>query len=603
MKVRATVLALVLAGCATSSAFRAGEKAERRRDYDQAVLEYSRALKARPDDIHIRKALERARLRASDEHARSGRRLLARGLHKEALDEFKLALDLDPGSASLPRDIETAERHQRGVGPGPSVQVLKDRVRERSLPGLDLGPGVQEPLGLSFRGASLRETYLALGRAAGVNFVFDPQFQDQTITIDLRDVGFEQALSAIGSVGRTFHRVLDARVINVLPDTPAKRRDNEQQVVRTFFLSNADLKETIDLLRIVLGARRVAPLPGANALTINDTPDKVAAAERIINIVDKQRAEVMVEVEILEVNRTRLKEYGIEITSGITSGVAGAIFPRETIEETVRDVEGNPVFTRDRPLTLDDNPYRASNLLITSLPGVIYRLLKTDTSSRLLANPQLRTAEGQTAQARFGDQVPVPVTVFSPIATGGVAQQPVTSFEYKNVGVNIDITPRVHHDGEVTLGLKLEISSLGPLFQNNPTFRSRTVNSTIRLRDGETNVLAGLISDEERTSLSGLPGLSNVPVIGRLFSRNRSEGLETDIVMTLTPHIIRQTTLTEEDLRSFSVGTESTPMLFEVPSIPPVAPPAPRLQESPRPEPIRPPAPAAAPVPSPSPLT
>ncbi len=599
MKIAGVLLAVVLAGCATSSAFRLGEKAERRRDYDQAVLEYSKAAKNDPDNPHYRKALERARLRASEEHARAGRRLLSRGLHKEALDEFRLALDLNPDSTTLAQDIETTERHQRGIGPGASVQALKDRVRERSLPGLDLGPGANEPLGLSFRNASLRETYLALGRAAGVNFVFDPGFLDQTISIDLRDVPFEQALNALGSVGRTFHRVLDARVVNVIPDTPSKRRDNEQQVVRTFFLSNADLKETIDLLRIVLGARRVAPLPGANALTINDTPDKVAAAERIISIVDKQRAEVMVEVEILEVNRTRLKEYGIEITSGlIGGGIQGAIFPKGTIAETVRDAQGNPIFTRDRPLTLDDNPYSSSNLLITSLPGVIYRLLKTDTNSRLIANPQLRTAEGETAQARFGDQVPVPVTVFAPIATGGVAQQPVTSFEYKNVGVNIDITPRVHHDGDVTLVLKLEISSLGPLFQGNPTFRSRIVNTTIRLRDGETNVLAGLISDEERTVYSGLPGLASVPVLGRLFAHNRVEGQESDIVMTLTPHIVRQTTLTEEDLRSFSVGTESSPLLFEVPSIPQVPPPAVRAPESPRPEPIRPP----APVPSPSPI-
>jgi general secretion pathway protein D len=597
MRIGAALLALALTACATSSAFRAGEKAERRRDYDQAVLEYSKALKNDPDNLHYRKSLERARLRASEEHARAGRRLLGRGLHKEALDEFKLALDLNPDSTTLGQDIEDAQRHQRGTGPGASVQALKDRVRERSLPGLNLGPGADEPLGLSFRNASLRETYLALGRSAGVNFVFDPSFLDQTISIDLRDVAFEQALTALASVGRTFHRVLDSRVVNVIPDTPAKRRDHEQQVVRTFFLSNADLKETIDLLRIVLGARRVAPLPGANALTINDAPDKVAAAERIIAIVDKVRAEVMVEVEILEVNRTRLKEYGIEITSGIGAGVAGAIFPRETITETVRDAEGNPVFTRERPITLDDNPYRASNLLISSLPGVIYRLLKTDTSSRLIANPQLRTAEGQTAQARFGDQVPVPVTVFSPIATGGVAQQPVTSFEYKNVGVNIDITPRVHHDGDVTLGLKLEVSSLGALFQNNPTFRNRTVTSMIRLRDGETNILAGLISDEERTSVVGLPGLASVPVIGRIFSRNRKETTETDIVMTLTPRIVRRTPLSEEDLRSFAVGGESSPLLFEVPAIPSMQ--APPRAEPPRIEPILPPAPVPTPTPPP----
>ena len=593
------VLALAFVGCATSAAFRAGERAERRQDFDRAVLEYSKALQEHPDNLDYRKSLGRAKLRASEEHALGGRRLLGRGLYKEALDEFKLALDLNPTSSTLPRDIAMAEAARRTNTPAPTVEQIKDRARERSLPGLVLGPGAQEPLGLSFRNASLRETYQALGKTAGVNFVFDPEFHDQPITIDLTNVPFEQALNALGSVGHTFHRVLDSHVVMVVPDTANKRREYEQQVVKTFFLSNADLKETIDLLRIVLGARRVAPLPGSNALTINDTPDKVAAAERIVGIVDKQRAEVMVEVEILEVNRTKLKEYGIELTSAPGgSGIVGAIFPAETITEAVKDAAGNPVFDRTRPITIKDNPYKASNLLVTALPGVIYRLLQSDTSSRLLANPQLRTVEGQTAQARFGDQVPVPVTTFSPIATGGVAQQPVTSFEYKNVGVNIDITPRVHQDGEVTLNLKLEISQVGPLFQNLPTFNSRTVTSVIRLKDGETNILAGLINDSERHSLTGIPGLASLPIVGRLFARNHDEAAQTDIVMTLTPHVLRRTELTEEDLRSFSVGGETSPLLFEVPPIPPIATPAPRTAEPPRIEPIRPP----SPVPSPSPI-
>jgi general secretion pathway protein D len=194
----------------------------------------------------------------------------------------------------------------------------------------------------------------------------------------------------------------------------------------------------------------------------------------------------------------------------------------------------------------------------------------------------------------------VPVTTFAPIAQGGVAQQPVTSFEYKNVGVNIDITPRVHHDGEVTLVLKLEISQVGPLFQNLPTFNSRTVSSQIRLKDGETNIIAGLITDTERHSLTGLPGIANLPLLGRLFARNHDEANQTDIVMTLTPHVIRRTSLTEEDLRSFSVGGETSPLIFEVPAIPPVSSPAPRLNEPPRVEPIRPPQPS--PLPSPSPI-
>ena len=226
--------------------------------------------------------------------------------------------------------------------------------------------------------------------------------------------------------------------------------------------------------------------------------------------------------------------------------------------------------------------------MVSALPGVIYRLLQQDSSTRLLANPQIRSSEGQTAQARFGDQVPVPVTTFAPIAQGGVSQQPITSFDYKNVGVNIDITPRVHHDGDVSLQLKLDISAVGaPGYQGLPTFNSRTLTSTIRLKDGETNILAGLIRDDERTSMTGLPGLASVPFLGRLFAKNHTETVQTDIVMTLTPHVVRRSELKEEDLRSFLVGGESSPLLFEVPTTPAQS--APARPEAPRIEPIRPP--------------
>jgi general secretion pathway protein D len=571
------VLLLGAAGCATSSSFRSGERAERRSDFDTAVVEYGRAVKADPDKFDYRTALSRARLRASAEHQAAGRRLLIRGLHKEAIDELRLALDLNPASSTLPGELQEAEKLRQGQH-RPTIDEVKDRTKERALPGLVLPH--PEPLGLSFRDASLREAYLALGKAAGVNFVFDAGFVDQTISIDVKDVGFDQALNALGAAGKTFHRVVDAQVVQVVPDTPTKRREYEQQVVKTFFLSNADLKESIDLIRIVLGARRVAPLPGANALTMNDTPDKIAAAERILSMIDKKRAEVVVEVELVEVNRSKLKEYGIEITSGIagTEGVVGAIFP-------------NPLSQN----TLGSSPYSQDNLVLTNLPGVIYRLLRTDGTTRLLANPQIRASEGQTAQARFGDQVPVPVTVFTPIASGGVSQQPVTSFEYKNVGVNIDITPRVHHDDEVTLNLKVDISSLGtPGYQGLPTFNSRQVTSVLRLKDGETSIMAGLISEAERSSMSGLPGLSSLPLLGRLFAHNKEEVTQSDIVLTLTPHVVRRAELSEEDLRSFTLGSETSPLLFEIPTATPSA--APRL-DPPRVEPIRPPSPAPTPEP------
>ncbi len=586
LRVASLALALLSAGCASSAAFRQGEKAERRRDYDAAVLAYSKALKEDPNNAGYQGSLQRARLRAAEAHSIAARRLAGRGQYKEALEEFRLALDLNP-TADLSAEIHEAETaRQRGVA-APDIPKMKERAREKTLAGLALGPEAREPLGLAFRGASLREAYQALGKTAGVNLVFDPTFQEQTISLDLKNVAFEEALEALSSVGHTFHRVVGEHVLMVVPDSPSKRREYEPQVVKSFFLSNADLKEAIDLLRVVLGARRVAALPGQNALTINDTPEKVAAAERILQVLDKRRAEVVVDVEILEVNRSRLKEYGIEITSRLpgVDGIAGAIFP---------DPRGTT--------TLKDAPYGRDNLVMTNLPGVIYRLLQSDTTTRLLANPQLRTTEGQNAQARFGDQVPVPVTTFAPIAQGGVQQQAITSFEYKNVGVNIDIAPRVHHDGEVSLALKLDISSVGPAgFQGLPTFNSRTVTSVIRLKDGETNILAGLISDQERRSLSGIPGLASVPLLGRLFARNKDENIETDIVMTLTPHVLKRPDLTEDDFKSFEVGADSQTVLFEAPIIP--APPslAPPLGTGIRVEPIRPPAPTPTPTPPPQP--
>ncbi len=327
-----------------------------------------------------------------------------------------------------------------------------------------------------------------------------------------------------------------------MPDTPAKRREYEDEVVRTFYLSNAELKETIDLLRIVVDLRRLAGVPGTNAITIKDTPERLAAAGRIIAAIDKSRPEVVIDVELLEVDRKRLREFGLQIASPPGSPSSPGISGSADVNQ-----EG---------LTLDSLRHLTSaDVFLTGVPALYYRLLKSDTNTRALASPQLRTAEGIPAQAKFGERVPVPVTVFSPIATGGVPQQPVTSFNYENIGVNIDITPRVHHNDDVSLAVKVEVSNVsGEGFGGLPTFGNRFINTVIRLKDGETNMLAGLIRDDERRVLDGVPGLSDLPIVGRLFSRNRQETQETDIILTLTPHIVRVLDLTEADLRPFRLG-------------------------------------------------
>jgi len=589
------VLALTIAvgGCATTGTYRSAQRAEQAEDYDRAVAEYTAALKKHPNDRTTQLALQRAKLRASQEHLTRARRLEATGKLDEALVEFELASELNPGNGDIDvalRNLRMQLRNRVAVSREGKTQLetLIDQSQKLGPAGFELPPDVRLPASLVFRDASVRDVYTVLARFANLNIVFDPMFRDDRISIDLSNVTLDQALAAIASATRTFYKVTAQRTVTVIPDTAAKRREYEEEIVRTFYLSNADLKETIDMLRIVVDARRIAPLTANNALTIKDTPERVAAAGRIIQAIDKARPEVVIDVELLEVNRTRLLEYGLQIASPGTAeptGINGAA-----------DIN-RPNFTLQDLANLSK-----SDVILTNLPALYYRLLKSDSNTRTLANPQLRTSEGVAAQARFGEQIPVPVTTFAPIATGGVAQQPITSFQYQNIGVNIDITPRTHHDDDVSLALKVVVTSqLGTGFGGLPTFGNREITTSIRLRDGETNLLAGLIRDDERTLMEGIPGLSDVPVVGRLFARNRKETTQTDVVLTLTPHIIRILDLSADDLRPFRVSGDANAPLIDLPIIqtPPVTIPPP-VQVPPPAQPAPPPAQNPAQPPQPA---
>ena len=591
---------LTLAGCATTSALRSGENAEAAQDYDRAVVEYTRTLQADPDNRSARQGLERSTLRSAQEHYTRGRRFHVAGRLNEALVELQLAAQLNPNDATVQQLLDTVRGEVRAGAAiardgKTQLETLIERSQNLQPSGLAL-PEIKLPTSLTFRDASSRDVYTALARMANVNIVFDPQFRDQPVTIDLRNALFADALASLSTATRNFYRVTAQQTITVIPDTPAKRTEYEEEIVRTFYLSNADVKETLDLLRIVIDNRRLAPITATNALSIKDTPERVAAAASLIAAIDKARPEVVIDVELLEFDRTRLREYGLQLASAGSAGIDGqADINREGF--TLRDLQD----------------ISNSGVFLTSVPGLFYRLLKADTDTRTLANTQLRTSEGMPAQARFGERVPVPVTTFSPIATGGVAQQPITSFNYENIGVNIDITPRTHHDGQVSLALRILVSSIsGTGFGGLPTFGNREISTVIRLQDGETNLLAGLIRDDERRVVEGIPGLSDIPLVGRMFAHNRRQTQESDIVLTLTPRIVRVLDLTEDDLRPFRVGRAGTagtggvidlPVVLDTapPQLPPAAQPQPAPPADAPPPPATPiqPPPPAAPAPPP----
>jgi general secretion pathway protein D len=552
--IAALVYPSLLAGCAlvasacAGNALKQAEAADMARDDDLAVARYLKAVRDNPDDRNAQAGLERAKLRASETHLVRGRRLFAIGRYEDAVVELQLASELNPTSSTAQEDlrrVRLALRTQlsRPEGGATQLESLLERTRDLAPAGYEL-PNVTLPSIATGQQSMSRTLYLTIAKLATLSVTFDSQFRDVPAPASLLSgMTVKQALDTVARSTSTFYQVSGPSTIVVVNDTPAKRREYADEVVRQFPVQNADLKETMDALRVVADARYLSPVTGTNAILVRDTAERVQVIGRLLAAFDKARPEVVVQVELLEVDRTRLREYGLQIASPGSTGIDGSVDANQEAGLTLQSL---------RNLTQAD-------VFLTNIPALYYRLLKTDSRTRTLANPHIRMMDGVSAIAKFGQEVPIPRLTITPIAQGGVNIQPQTQFDYRPIGVNIGITPRTHANDEVTLALNIELSSLGlPGFDGLPTFGSRNVQTTIRLKDGETNILSGLIREDERTERHTVPGLGDIPVLGELFSRNHKEALQTDIVIMMTPHIVRVLDLAEEDLRPLRMPREGT---------------------------------------------
>jgi hypothetical protein len=376
---------------------------------------------------------------------------------------------------------------------------------------------------------------------------------------------------------------LNERTIIVAADTTQKRTQYEEQVIRTFFLSHADATEISQLLTGIVRVAGVAIQPTivanktTNTITVRATGSVVQVVERMIAANDKPRAEVIVDVQILEVNRERAKQYGLNLSDYAIGGIFSP--------EVRPDADASVVTGLGNPFNLNTISQGVSTAdFYLAVPAAVMRFLESDSSTKTLAKPQLRGAEGQKLSLNLGEDVPVPSTTFTPIAGGGAATQPLTSFAYRTVGIIVEMTPRVTYEGEIILELSVESSARGQdtniAGQNLPSFLSRKVITKLRLRDGESNLLAGLLREDERRALRGVPGVLRLPVVRQLFSSNDEAIRSSDIVMLLTPRIIRTHELTATDLSPIYVGTQSNMGLGGPPPLinvgpPPVEPPPP----------------------------
>ncbi|MEM8960651.1 MAG: FecR domain-containing protein [Acidobacteriota bacterium] len=548
-KVVALVLLVALViGCSGYRNYRRAQIAEQRGDWDAAVLYYLEVVEANPDNIAYRAALMRAKIQAAQLHFKKGQDYRDAGVYERALIEFRQAIELDPSNqyaaselAKVLEEIRALDENRNAVT---SIDQMKQRIRGARAQPPVLDPRSKEPIDLLFpEAASIQDIYRALGKAFGVNVLFDPKLRDNEISIELNDVTAESALEILMRTAGHFYKVLDEHSIIIAEDTPQNRRNYEDQVIQTFFLSNAEVKDVMTMVRSLIAAKHVASNEQLNAIVLRDTADKVKVAEQIILSNDKAKAEVVIDVELLQINTTKLQNLGLQLSQ---SSVSASL-----------DLGGE-----DIPLRLSDLENLNSNNWVLSVPNFTFNFLKQASDAQLLAQPKLRISEGEKASLTIGDRIPVPTTSFNTANTVGGNIVPVTSFQYQDVGVTIEIEPRVHHNEEVSLKLMVEVSTLsgsvqGANGQSQPIIATRTIETAIRLRDGETNFLAGLIRTDEINDESGIPGLSDIPVLGRLFTNENTNNQRTDIVLTLTPHIVRRADITEADLLPIWVGTES----------------------------------------------
>jgi len=542
----ATLAAALLAfsGCAAQKAFHTAEQESRRDNWDQAVLQYSKASALDPGNSRYDIALTRAKLKASAQHFEKAKRYAKSAQWDLAVAEYQQTLLLYPGNQHAADELDKALAMIRRRDEQPSeMERLKEQAKKDALQPPKLSAKSNIPIQIQFRDKPTGQIFDVIGKASGINFIYDEKTDlNKPMTIEIGSVTLERALDVLMLQTKNFYKIIDEHTLLIAPDNRQKRQELEDQVIRTFYLSSAETKQVVSVIRTLLNSRQVAENDALNSVSIKDTPDKVAIAAKLIESNDKSKGEVIIDVQLLEINRKTLTTLGIDLSS-------------KTM--TLSFLDG----TKSLPLNALSTLKQKGNWLLGPIPSVVLNFLKSDTDTKSIAQPQIRVSEGEKAEIVIANRVPIPNTSFNSSQTVGGNIVPITSFTYQNVGITLQIEPRVHHNKEVTLKVQVEVSNLAGTVDlgtgtKQPIIGTRQVQTVIRLRDGETNLLAGLIKRDDTNSKSGVAGITDIPGLGDVFSTRSIDREETDIVLTLTPYIVRIPDIQEDDLQTLWVGTE-----------------------------------------------
>jgi general secretion pathway protein D len=555
-------------GESANTDYKQGLAAEAHEDYDTAFSDYQKALKKNPKDTRAKISLARVRVTASSVHLTQGRKLDQAGDTQGALAEFLHAAEIDPSNEAAQQEIARIRQKQGEQAPVsefglPEAASAVEQLQTIEAPA-ELKPVSNEPLSLHMT-EDAKVVYETVGKAAGVNVLFDPDFHSTRIDVDLNNVSLLDALRIVSVMSNTFWRPVTSNTIFVAQNSASKRRDMDEQAVQTFYMTNAwqqnDLNDVATAIRNVMPSAKAFPVQSQNAIVMRGTPDELLLAQQLIDNLDKPRGEVVVDIAVLEVSKNWERTLGMAWPSSF--GVA--LQSNCTTTGTCSSSSSSTTTTSSSSST--PTLYNLANLNSTNFAVTVgsatLNLLLTDNNTKVLQSPRIRATDAQKATMKIGSRIPIATGSYQTGTSASLVSGLVnTQFQYQDVGVNIEMTPSVHYDHDVTLKIKIEVSAESGTETisgvTEPIISQRVVDQVIRLREGEASILGGIQNNQEQNNWSGIPGLSAIPILKYIFGSRDRQIQDDDIVFVVVPHIVRSQELDQANLRAIDTGEGQT---------------------------------------------
>ena len=550
-----------------------GADAEVRQDYDTAYEDYRQATLKDPKDLRYKAHFERMRFLAAVGHIDRGRVLRQSGDLTGALNEFMRALQIDPSNQTAQQEIDRLKNPQAAAQAAAPVVAVPSAQSTRqsdilneigSVAGpIELKPVSNDPITLHMV-EDTKVIYQAIGKLAGLNVLFDPDYTSKRIPIDLTTVSLSDALRIVGIEAGTFYKPVTSNTIFVAQNTRTKRTELDEQAVQTFYLTNVsqqnDANEILTAIRNLLDpSTKIYLVPSQNAIVMRATPDQLLLAQKLLNDLDRTRPEVVVDVAILEVSRDKVRKLGLTLPQQVS--LTPQANPNTTTPTTGGSTPGTGgATTTASNFTLNSLAHLNANNFAVGISGATLDALLTDADTRILQNPSIRATDGQKATLKIGQRIPIATGSYNAGVSTGIASIGVqTQFTYIDVGVNIDMTPTVHYDNEITLKMKVDVSShQSDVTISNvtePIIGQRVIDQVIQLKEGEPSILAGILNKQDNLTVNGTPGIGELPIFKYLFSSRNKEVIQDEIVFLLIPHIVRESVITRLNARAIDTGT------------------------------------------------